>query len=166
MTETIGTEIDDKLERPEGIALTWPIQCLARHPLNLSDYFAVLPDRRTQRSTTWCNRAIPRRWSHQQVRKKSYHQDWLMRSSGNLGWFLIIISMFLLLVFSLEFIPTFLFFWKSSDGNTLPLTVPTAFSVITQASLTICQKELVSSCYVPPSGVHVLPDSRHMNSLN
>lgn len=101
----------------------------ARHHLSLNDYFAW----RTQRSVTWCSEAIPKGQFHQEMRKKITTKSDSWRAARKLGCFLIIISMFSLLVFSLKFISTFLFFWKSSDcqvGSMLPLTVPgTAFSV-------------------------------------
>lgn len=109
---------------------------------------------RTQRSMTWCSQAIPKGQSHQQMRKKQLlprviHRELL----GSWG------------VFKLLFpCPFYWYFpWSlylhsfSSErsltgqvGSILPLMVPQrAFPVKTQASLTICQEELVSCCYIP-----------------
>lgn len=94
-------EIDNKVKGLEKTALRWPKQYLACNHLNLNDYFDVLPDRRTQKSMIWCSQAILKGQSHQQVRKKSYHRDWPMRSSGNLGWFLFPCSFYWCFLWSL-----------------------------------------------------------------
>jgi len=44
--------------------------------------------------------------------------------------------------------------WPVKLEAPYPLAVrEVAFLVITQANLTLCQEELVSCCYIPPSGV-------------
>lgn len=91
---------------------------LTRHHLNLND-LAVLPDNKenaekhdlVQSSNT--KGTVSSTDEKNKITTKS--DSW--GAAGKLVCFLIIISTFLLLVFSLKFISTFLFFWKSSDWS-------------------------------------------------